>query len=164
MRAKFEALCRKAQNDICKTIEELDGEGKVRIRRAYYCTLRVLVAEQVCMFCDACSTVHCDRPAMDMWPRAWHFAHEVDLRVVGNCPPVTFEIHYHRLLRYTITLEYVSSYTPPTSKVNMSSLTSTLSCLLLLYYGINGAWQLWRGLPFVRLEALLSVSAWVATI
>lgn len=29
MRSKFEALCRKAQNDICKRIEELDGEGKV---------------------------------------------------------------------------------------------------------------------------------------
>lgn len=29
MRSKFEALCRKAQNDICKQIEELDGEGKV---------------------------------------------------------------------------------------------------------------------------------------
>ncbi|CAM9329730.1 unnamed protein product [Sphacelaria rigidula] len=28
MRAKFEALCRSAQNDICKRIEELDGEGK----------------------------------------------------------------------------------------------------------------------------------------
>eukprot|EP00904_Undaria_pinnatifida_P005687 jgi/Undpi1/2248/HiC_scaffold_12.g05634.m1 len=27
MRSKFEALCRKAQNDICKQIEELDGEG-----------------------------------------------------------------------------------------------------------------------------------------
>ena len=30
MRSKFEALCRKAQNDICKQIEELDGEGTVR--------------------------------------------------------------------------------------------------------------------------------------
>ena len=30
MRAKFEALCRKAQNDICKRIEEVDGEAKVR--------------------------------------------------------------------------------------------------------------------------------------
>ncbi|CAM9150058.1 unnamed protein product [Hapterophycus canaliculatus] len=30
MRSKFEALCRKAQNDICKQIEELDGEGKAR--------------------------------------------------------------------------------------------------------------------------------------
>lgn len=29
MRSKFEALCRKAQNDICERIEELDGEGKV---------------------------------------------------------------------------------------------------------------------------------------
>lgn len=29
MRAKFEALCRKAQNDICKGIEEVDGEAKV---------------------------------------------------------------------------------------------------------------------------------------
>lgn len=29
MRSKFEALCRRAQNDICKRIEELDGEGKV---------------------------------------------------------------------------------------------------------------------------------------
>lgn len=29
MRSKFEALCRKAQNDICKRIEELDGEAKV---------------------------------------------------------------------------------------------------------------------------------------
>ncbi|CAM9751067.1 unnamed protein product [Ascophyllum nodosum] len=28
MRAKFEALCRKAQNDICKRIEEVDGEAK----------------------------------------------------------------------------------------------------------------------------------------
>lgn len=30
MRSKFEALCRQAQNDICKQIEELDGEAKVR--------------------------------------------------------------------------------------------------------------------------------------
>lgn len=30
MRAKFEALCRKAQDEICKQIEELDGEGKVK--------------------------------------------------------------------------------------------------------------------------------------
>lgn len=30
MRVRFEALCRKAQNDICKRIEELDGAGKVR--------------------------------------------------------------------------------------------------------------------------------------
>lgn len=29
MRAKFEALCRQAQNDICEEIEALDGEGKV---------------------------------------------------------------------------------------------------------------------------------------
>lgn len=28
MRRKFEAMCRTAQNDICKAIEELDGEGK----------------------------------------------------------------------------------------------------------------------------------------
>lgn len=33
MRSKFEALCRKAQNDICKQIEELDGEGKVSSRQ-----------------------------------------------------------------------------------------------------------------------------------
>ena len=31
MRSKFEALCRQAQNDICKQIEELDGEGTVRL-------------------------------------------------------------------------------------------------------------------------------------
>jgi len=30
MRRKFEALCRGAQNDICKAIEELDGSGKFR--------------------------------------------------------------------------------------------------------------------------------------
>ena len=30
MRRKFEALCRGAQNDICKAIEELDGTGKFR--------------------------------------------------------------------------------------------------------------------------------------
>ena len=30
MRRKFEALCRGAQNSICKAIEELDGEGKFR--------------------------------------------------------------------------------------------------------------------------------------
>lgn len=31
MRAKFEALCRKAQDEICTKIEELDGEGKVNL-------------------------------------------------------------------------------------------------------------------------------------
>lgn len=40
MRSKFEALCRQAQNDICKQIEELDGEGKVTsillYTRCYY--------------------------------------------------------------------------------------------------------------------------------
>lgn len=36
MRSKFEALCRRAQNDICKRIEELDGEGKVSTHRNYF--------------------------------------------------------------------------------------------------------------------------------
>ena len=30
MRRKFEAMCRNAQNDICKAIEELDGGGKFK--------------------------------------------------------------------------------------------------------------------------------------
>lgn len=38
MRSKFEALCRKAQNDICKQIEALDGEGKVMyFSLCFYC-------------------------------------------------------------------------------------------------------------------------------
>jgi coproporphyrinogen III oxidase len=28
MRAKFEKMCREAQDAICKAVEEVDGEGK----------------------------------------------------------------------------------------------------------------------------------------
>lgn len=55
MRSKFEALCRQAQNDICKQIEELDGEGTVRPIGGYAryvawggATTGILLRKQLC--------------------------------------------------------------------------------------------------------------------
>lgn len=109
MRAKFEALCRKAQNDICETIEELDGEGKVRIRRVYLLcrtgtSCRLVVAHQVylfrwCMLHCSLFAVRCARHAMDVWPPcAGHFA-----RMVYGGRAYGWKLYRHHMrLRYTI--------------------------------------------------------------